>query len=54
MMPRQRRSMNLMFADWANRGPIWTISGRRATQAPLLTLDANHTDLLEVHFDVAA
>ena len=47
-----RRSMNLMFADWANRGlNLWTV-----TQATLsmvsgtsaYTLTSNYTDLLEV------
>ena len=45
-----RRSMNLMFADWANRGlNLWTV--KQATQAltqgtATYTLDANHTDFL--------
>ena len=47
-----RRSMNLMFADWANRGlNLWTV-----TQATLslvsgtaaYSLASNYTDLLEV------
>ena len=47
-----RRSLNLMFADWANRGlNLWTV--KQATQAltagtATYTLDASYTDLLEV------
>jgi hypothetical protein len=47
-----RRSMNLMFAEWANRGlNLWTV--KQATQAltqgtATYTLNADHTDLLEV------
>lgn len=47
-----RRSMNLMFADWANRGlNLWTV--KQATQAltqgtATYTFNANFTDLLEV------
>ena len=47
-----RRSLNLMFADWANRGlNLWTVT--QATQAltagtASYNFDATHTDLLEV------
>ena len=47
-----RRSMNLMFADWANRGlNLWTV--KQATQAltqgtATYTLNSNYTDILEV------
>lgn len=47
-----RRSMNLMFADWANRGlNLWTV--KQATQAltqgtATYTFNTNFTDLLEV------
>lgn len=47
-----RRSLNLMFADWANRGlNLWTV--KQATLSltsgtATYTLDATHTDLLEV------
>jgi len=47
-----RRSMNLMFAEWANRGlNLWTV--KQATQAltqgtATYALNADHTDLLEV------
>ena len=47
-----RRSMNLMFADWANRGlNLWTVN--QATQAltqgtATYTFNANYTDLLDV------
>ena len=47
-----RRSMNLMFADWANRGlNLWTVN--QSTQAltqgtATYTFNANFTDLLEV------
>ena len=47
-----RRSMNLMFADWANRGlNLWTV--KQSTQAltqgtATYTLNSNFTDLLEV------
>ena len=47
-----RRSMNLMFADWANRGlNLWTV--KQSTQAltqgtATYTLNVNFTDLLEV------
>ena len=47
-----RRSMNLMFADWANRGlNLWTV--KQATQAltagtATYTFTADYTDLLEV------
>jgi len=47
-----RRSLNLMFADWANRGlNLWTV--KQGTQAltagtATYTLDASYTDLLEV------
>ena len=47
-----RRSMNLMFADWANRGlNLWTV--KQATQAltqgtATYTFNSNFTDLLEV------
>ena len=47
-----RRSLNLMFADWANRGlNLWTV--KQATVSltsgtATYTLDATHTDLLEV------
>ena len=47
-----RRSMNLMFADWANRGlNLWTVA--QATQAltsgtATYTLTSNFADLLEV------
>jgi len=47
-----RRSLNLMFADWANCGlNLWTV--KQATQAltagtATYTLDASYTDLLEV------
>ena len=47
-----RRSLNLMFADWANRGlNLWTVT--QTTQAltegtATYTLTANVTDLLEV------
>lgn len=47
-----RRSMNLMFADWANRGlNLWTV--KQGTQAltagtATYTFAASYTDLLEV------
>tara|TARA_R100000388_G_scaffold94865_1_gene83849 strand:- start:4074 stop:4742 length:669 start_codon:yes stop_codon:yes gene_type:complete len=47
-----RRSMNLMFADWANRGlNLWTV--KQATLSltagtATYTLEASYTDLLEV------
>lgn len=47
-----RRSMNLMFADWANRGlNLWTV--KQGTQAltagtATYTFPASYTDLLEV------
>ena len=47
-----RRSLNLMFADWANRGlNLWTV--KQATQAltqgtATYTLNSNYTDILEV------
>jgi len=47
-----RRSMNLMFADWANRGlNLWTV--KQATQAltqgtATYVFTADHTDLLDV------
>ena len=47
-----RRSMNLMFADWANRGlNLWTV--KQSTQAltqgtATYTFNTNFTDLLEV------
>ena len=47
-----RRSMNLMFADWANRGlNLWTV--KQATQAltqgtATYTFTSDYTDLLEV------
>jgi len=47
-----RRSRNLMFADWANRGlNLWTV--KQATQAltsgtATYAFDATYTDLLEV------
>lgn len=47
-----RRSMNLMFADWANRGlNLWTV--KQATQTltagtATYTFTADYTDLLEV------
>jgi hypothetical protein len=47
-----RRSLNLMFADWANRGlNLWTV--KQGTQAltagtATYTFDATYTDLLEV------
>tara|TARA_A100001391_G_scaffold190632_1_gene163308 strand:- start:2678 stop:3346 length:669 start_codon:yes stop_codon:yes gene_type:complete len=47
-----RRSLNLMFADWANRGlNLWTVT--QATQAltagtASYTFDTTYTDLLEV------
>ena len=47
-----RRSLNLMFADWANRGlNLWTVN--QATQAltsgtATYTLTSNFADLLEV------
>ena len=47
-----RRSLNLMFADWANRGlNLWTVKqGTQALTAGTATyaLDASYTDLLEV------
>lgn len=47
-----RRSLNLMFADWANRGlNLWTV--KQATQAltqgtATYTLGSDYTDILEV------
>ena len=47
-----RRSLNLMFADWANRGlNLWTV--KQATQAltqgtATYTLSPDYTDILEV------
>ena len=47
-----RRSLNLMFADWANRGlNMWTVT--QATKAitsgtATYSFDATHVDLLEV------
>ena len=47
-----RRSMNLMFADWANRGlNLWTV--KQATLSltagtATYTFESNYTDLLEV------
>ena len=47
-----RRSLNLMFADWANRGlNLWTV--KQATQAltqgtATYAFNATYTDLLEV------
>tara|TARA_R100001440_G_scaffold24526_1_gene39949 strand:+ start:1272 stop:1940 length:669 start_codon:yes stop_codon:yes gene_type:complete len=47
-----RRSMNLMFAEWANRGlNLWTV--KQATLSltagtATYTLESNYTDLLEV------
>jgi len=47
-----RRSLNLMFADWANRGlNLWTV--KQATQAltqgtATYALSSDYTDLLEV------
>ena len=47
-----RRSLNLMFADWANRGlNMWTVT--QATKAitsgtATYTFDATYVDLLEV------
>jgi len=47
-----RRSLNLMFADWANRGlNLWTV--KQATQSltsgtATYAFDATYTDLLEV------
>jgi hypothetical protein len=47
-----RRSLNLMFADWANRGlNMWTV--KQETKAitsgtATYTLDATYVDLLEV------
>ena len=47
-----RRSLNLMFADWANRGlNLWTVT--QATQAltagtSTYSFDTTYTDLLEV------
>ena len=47
-----RRSMNLMFADWANRGlNLWTVT--QATQSltsgtATYTFTSNFTDLLDV------
>ncbi len=47
-----RRSLNIMFAEWANRGVnLWTV--KQATQAltagtATYTFDATYTDLLEV------
>jgi len=47
-----RRSLNLMFADWANRGlNLWTVKqGSQALTAgtATYTFDATYTDLLEV------
>ena len=47
-----RRSMNLMFADWANRGlNLWTVTqGTQALSAndASYTLTSNFTDLLDV------
>lgn len=47
-----RRSLNLMFADWANRGVnLWTVKqGTQALTAGTATyaLTADYTDLLEV------
>ena len=47
-----RRSMNLMFADWANRGlNLWTV--KQATQAltqgtATYTFNSNFTDYLKL------
>jgi len=47
-----RRSLNLMFADWANRGlNLWTVTQATTTLTQgtaQLTLDADVVDLLEV------
>lgn len=47
-----RRSLNLMFADWANRGlNLWTVKqGTQALTSGTATyaFDATYTDLLEV------
>jgi len=47
-----RRSLNLMFADWANRGlNLWTVTqGTQALSAndAFYTLTSNFTDLLDV------
>ena len=47
-----RRSLNIMFSEWANRGlNLWTVE--QATQSltsgtASYTFNADHTDLLEV------
>ena len=47
-----RRSMNLMFADWANRGlNLWTVTQDTksvTSGTATYTFDATHVDLLEV------
>ena len=47
-----RRSMNLMFADWANRGlNMWTVTQDTKTitsGTASYSFDATHVDLLEV------
>ena len=47
-----RRSMNLMFADWANRGlNLWTVKQTTLSLTAgtaTYTLDSSYTDLLEV------
>ena len=47
-----RRSMNLMFADWANRGlNLWTVTQTTLSMVSgtaSYTLTSNYTDLLEV------
>jgi len=47
-----RRSMNLMFADWANRGlNLWTVTQDTksiTSGTATYSFDATHVDLLEV------
>ena len=47
-----RRSLNLMFADWANRGlNLWTVKQETVSVVSgtaTYTLDATYVDLLEV------
>ena len=47
-----RRSLNLMFADWANRGAnLWTVKQGAVTVTQgqaTITLDASVVDVLEV------
>ena len=51
MLKQPRRSLNLMFADWANRGlNLWTNTRDKGktSRTATYTLDSEFVDLLEV------